>query len=377
VVRTLGLSTPAEGGTMKRRTLLEAAAGMMLAGTSRAGARQTTVSIQGDQFWINGRPTYPGRSYEGSRIEGLLMHSRMAQGIFSDSNPETIHHWRYPDTGVWDPERNTNEFVAAMPDWRRYGLLSFTVAVQAARPERYFSRTQPWRTSGIRPDGSLRPDYMRRLEKILDRADELGMVCVLNYFYFGQDEEFEGEDALHRAVQELTQWVLDRDYRNVLVELVNECDNKEYDQPPLRYDRVHELIRYTQSITKDGRRLLVSASFNGRSIPTGNVVEAEDFVLMHGNGVTDPAFITTMVEKARQLKEYRSMPVFFNEDDHFNFDKPANNMMNAIRKYASWGYHDPGVNNYMDGYQCPPVNWTINTERKKAFFETVKRVTGS
>jgi hypothetical protein len=71
------------------------------------------------------------------------------------------------------------------------------------------------------------------------------------------------------------------------------------------------------------------------------------------------------------------MPVFFNEDDHFNFDKPVNNMMNAIRAYASWGYHDPGVNNYEDGYQCPPVNWSINTERKKAFFETVKRVTGT
>jgi hypothetical protein len=251
------------------------------------------------------------------------------------------------------------------------------VGIQAGRPERYFSRVQPWRTSGIRPDGSLRPDYMRRLQSILDRADELGMVCVLNPFYFGQDEEFEGDDAIKRAVQEVFHWVLDRGYTNILVELVNECDNKDYDQPLLRYDRVHELIQYAKSITKDGRRLQVSASFNGRSIPTGNVVEAEDFILMHGNGVRDPAFITTMVEKARQLKEYRPMPVFFNEDDHFEFDKPANNMMNAIRAYASWGYHDPGTNNYYDGYQCPPVNWGINTERKKAFFELVKKVTGS
>jgi hypothetical protein len=363
---------------MIRRTFLEAAAGMMtLAGTSHAAPPRPSISIHGDQFWMNGRPTYSGRSYEGAKIEGLLMHSRMVQGIFSDSNPETIHHWRYPDTGVWDPERNTREFVAAMPDWRRYGLLSFTLGLQGGRPERYFSRTQPWRTSGIRPDGSLRPDYMRRLEKILNRADDLGMVCLLNYFYSGQDEEFEGEDAIRRAAREVTEWVLERGYTNILVELVNECDNKEYDQPLLRYDRVHELIRYTQSITKDGRRLLVAASFNGRSIPTGNVVEAEDFVLMHGNGVTDPALITTMVDKARQLKAYRPMPVFFNEDDHFNFDKPVNNMMNAIRAYASWGYHDPGGNNYEDGYQCPPVNWSINTERKKAFFETVKRVTGT
>jgi hypothetical protein len=362
---------------MKRRSFLQAAVAMSIPATSRAVTRKTSISIHDDQFWINGRPTYPGRTFEGAKIEGLLMHSRMVQGIFSDSSPETIHHWRYPDTGVWDPERNTREFVEAMPEWRRYGLLSFTVGIQAGRPERYFSRLQPWRTSGIRPDGSLRPDYMRRLEKIIDRADELGMVCLLNPFYFGQDEEFEGDDAIRRAVQEVFHWVLDRGYTNVMVELVNECDNKEYDQPLLRYDRVHELIEYAKSIKKDGRRLLVSASFNGRSIPTGNVVAVEDFILMHGNGVRDPAFITTMVEKARQLKEYRSMPVFFNEDDHFDFDKPANNMMSAIKAYASWGYHDPGTNNYLDGYQSPPVNWGINTERKKAFFTTVKQVTGS
>jgi hypothetical protein len=32
---------------------------------------------------------------------------------------------------------------------------------------------------------------MRRLEKILNRADDLGMVCLLNYFYSGQDEELQ------------------------------------------------------------------------------------------------------------------------------------------------------------------------------------------
>jgi len=71
------------------------------------------------------------------------------------------------------------------------------------------------------------------------------------------------------------------------------------------------------------------------------------------------------------------MPILFNEDDHFDFDKPDNNMVAAISKYASWGYFDPGESNYVDGYQCPPVNWGINTERKRAFFNLVKQVTGS
>src|SRR5687768_2201146 len=78
-------------------------------------ARKTEVSIVGDAFHINGRPTYAGRTWNGYKIEGLLLNSRMVQGIFDDLNPETAKRWAYPDTGRWDAERNNREFIAAMP----------------------------------------------------------------------------------------------------------------------------------------------------------------------------------------------------------------------------------------------------------------------
>jgi hypothetical protein len=71
----------------------------------------TVVSIKDDQFFINGKPTYAKRYWNGYKIEGLLLNSRMVQGIFDDLNPETKNNWIYPDTKKWDPERNTNEFV--------------------------------------------------------------------------------------------------------------------------------------------------------------------------------------------------------------------------------------------------------------------------
>ena len=77
--------------------------------------RKTTVSIEGDSFLIDGTLTYPGRVYRGMRIEGLLMNARMVQGIFDDLNPETRDMWRYPD-GPWDPDRNVDEFIAALAD---------------------------------------------------------------------------------------------------------------------------------------------------------------------------------------------------------------------------------------------------------------------
>jgi hypothetical protein len=310
------------------------------------------------------------------KIEGLLMNSRMVQGIFDDANPETRPRWRYPDTNQWDPERNTREFVAAMPAWRRHGLLAFTINLQGGSPEGY-SKAQPWETGGFAPDGSLKPPFVRRLGTILDRADELGMVAILGCYYFGQDQRLKDEAALRNGVRNTVRWLVERGYRNVLLEIANECDVRAYDHEILKPPRVHELIELAQSIRSGGRRLYVGVSFGGGRIPTPNVVAASDFLLLHGNGVSDPRRIAEMVDQTRKISGYRPMPILFNEDDHFEFDQPVNNMLQAVNRYASWGYFDPGKSNYADGYQSPPVNWSINTERKKAFFQLLKEVTGS
>ena len=60
--------------------------------------QKTVVSIQHDEFYINGRPTYEGRYWKGNKIQGLLINSRMVQGIFDDLNPETRQLFVYPDT---------------------------------------------------------------------------------------------------------------------------------------------------------------------------------------------------------------------------------------------------------------------------------------
>ena len=56
-------------------------------------SRKTAVSIVGDEFHINSRPTYAGRLWGGHRIQGLLLNSRMVQGTFDDRNPETVKNW--------------------------------------------------------------------------------------------------------------------------------------------------------------------------------------------------------------------------------------------------------------------------------------------
>lgn len=338
---------------------------------------RTIVSIKGDQFFINGQITYKGRYWKENKIEGLLLNSRMVQGIFDDANPETVSRWVYPDTGVWDPVRNTDEFILNMKKWADYGLLSFTINMQGGSPQGY-SQAQPWHNSAYTEDGSLKPDYMNRLEKILDRADELGLVPILGLFYFGQDERLEDEAAIRNAIDNVLNWLFVRNYRNILIEVNNECNVNKYDHEILKPQRVHELIELVKQKNRNGFRYLAGTSYGGGFIPLPNVVTASDFILVHGNGVKDPNNITAMVQKTRAVQGYTTKPILFNEDDHFDFDRELNNFTAAVKQYASWGYFDFRMEGekYESGYQSVPVDWGINSERKTGFFNLLKEITG-
>lgn len=357
-------------------TRLLATAGL-LCSAALAFAAQTTVTIEGDRFLINGRPTYEGRTWKGKKIEGLMMNSRMVQGIYDDLNPATVARWAYPDTGKWDAERNTREFLAAMPAWRAHGLLSFTLNLQGGSPEGY-SAAQPWRNSALNADGSLHPAYLARLQRIVDFADDLGMVVVLGYFYFGQDQLLTDEAAVIRGVDNVTRWVLEHGWRNVIIEVNNEC-NVRYDHAILQPERVHELIERVKAMQAPaGHRLLVSTSYGGNVVPRENVVRASDYLLLHGNGVSDPKRIAEMVQLTRKVPGYTAKPIFFNEDDHFNFDVPVNNFTAAIGEYAGWGFFDFRMQGegFAEGYQSIPADWGISSPRKAGFFRLLAEITG-
>jgi len=337
----------------------------------------TIVSIKDDQFFINGKPTYEKRYWKGYKIEGLLLNSRMVQGIFDDLNPETAGNWIYSDTKKWDPERNTGEFILNMGKWYSYGLLSFTLNMQGGSPQGY-SSLQPWYNSAYNEDGSLRPDYMLRLEKILDKANESGMVPILGLLYFGQDEHLRDEKAVINAVNNVIDWLFEKRYRNILIEINNECNITRYDHEILKPQRVHELIEIVKQNEKNGFRFYAGTSYGGGFIPLPDVVKASDFILIHGNGVDNPDDISAMVDKTRKVDGYTLKPILFNEDDHFSFESDHNNFTAAIKSYASWGYFDFRMKDesYTDGYQSVPVDWGINSKRKIGFFNLLKEITG-
>ena len=344
--------------------------------------RKTTVSIDRDMFYINGQPTCAGRYHKGLKIEGLLLNARMVQATFDDRNDETRHQWAYGDTGRWDADRNTREFLGQLPLYRRHGLLAVTLNFQGGNPRGY-GKDQPWINSAFDADGALDATYLARVEKIVNRADELGMAVILGYYYFGQDMRLRDEEAIKRGAVNATDWVCSKGFTNVLIETNNEANVGYKTNPILRPERVDEIIRLVQErsagkLNTPAGRLLVSTSLGGGHVPEDNIVAAADFLLVHGNGQT-PEKIHRLVRRSRMQPSYHGQPVVNNEDDHFDFDQDVNDFMASLEEYCGWGYFDYRMegDGPEAGFQSVPVDWTIDSPRKKAFFELLAKVTGS
>ena len=332
------------------------------------------VSIVGEDFHIDGSPTYPGREWRGHRIEGLLFNSRMVQATFDDENPETRTLWAYPDTGVYDAERNTTEFVAAMPSWRDAGLTAVTVCLQGGGA--IYTRPFPYNeyiNSAYDPRGSLKPAYMARLERILNRAAELKMAVILGLAYFGVDERYiESPDAVRAMVDALVDWLAERDYRHVLIEVANERTHIRTRAGNVEALELMERMRARSSQAYgDDLTLLCSTSLGGGGMHDEAHLRAMDFVLVHGNG-RSPEQHVEMIQGIRASEAWQEQPkpIVFNEAH-----TDVSCLWACAEQHASWGYFDQGTNNYRDGYQTPPVRWTINTEPKRRFFALLRQIT--
>lgn len=345
-------------------------------------AHATSVAIAGNEFHINGKPTYPGRSFQGHKIEGLLFTSRMVNAIINDQNPETRGMWSYRD-GPWDPERNTSEFIAALPLYKAHGLTSVSFNIQGGSPMGY-GWHQPWHTSGYTPDGALLPDYRSRLLRVLDAIDANGMVANLGLFYISATPALRDDNAVLRAADEVTDLICERGYANILIEVGNEIDIPSWRYELIKPARAHELVARIQSrsagkIKTKAGRLLVSTSFVVHDTIPETLMQTVDYVLYHGNNAVTPDAVRTRAKAIRAAAGYRGQPLLINEDDHFDFDKPDNDMMAAIEEYSGWGYFDYRQirERFEDGYQSLPVDWGINSGRKKAFFGLLAQVTGA
>ncbi|NSW51198.1 MAG: hypothetical protein HPY85_01670 [Anaerolineae bacterium] len=355
----------------------------------------TIVNIVGPDFYLNGAPTYAGRTFEGKRVEGLLFNVRAVQATFDDEHPATRQLWAYPDTNRWDPQRNTDDFCAALPAWKAKGVLAFTVNFQGGGPLYSPPVYGQYQNNAYTLDGKLKPAYARRMTQVLETADSLGMVVIVGLFYWKQVEKMENA-AMWQAARNGLAFLRLSGFRNFLIEIANE-NGQAYPHRELQQKDAHVII---DQLRAEFPEMLFSTSFPGMeagtgcNMPTPALVAASDYVLLHGNECL-PEGVAAGINFVRAMPAYQKCPkpIIINEDS-----PGIPNLNQAFAMGVSWGYYDQGYggadayggDRYMDyrskprerqysdlsGFQTPPVNWGINTEEKIAFFERVAEITG-
>lgn len=290
--------------------------------------------------------TYSGPGHTAA-ARGALMNFRAANALFDDER-------RADD----DPDANTDRFIAHLDAYKRHGVLAFTVSLQGGNPG-YEGAV----VSAFRSDGSLKDAWMERTARLIEAADQRGMVVILTYFYQRQDQVLANSDAARRAVVNATDWLIAADYRNVIIEIANEHQHPHFDHGVIENnsatDGIGELIRLARSrYSGHGYRQPVSSSIIGLEFD-GALRSESDLALIHGNGTTPDVDANAVRSLVADSTVHG--PVVMNED--YNGDEVTPRNLNNERATAtkvleaggSWGLMWRPYNQYY------PFGWALGS----------------
>lgn len=88
--------------------------------------------------------------------------------------------------------------------------------------------------NGYDSDGTLKPEFARRLEWLIREADARGMVVMVGLFSPRKDEEFHDEAAIQRACEETARFLAGRKLRNVFCDIMHEYNHARIDHDIFR-----------------------------------------------------------------------------------------------------------------------------------------------
>jgi hypothetical protein len=293
--------------------------------------------------------TYAGKRFR-SEAAGKLMNLRLAQALFHDE---------YLTEAPFDPLAHTKRVIAALDTYKRNGILAINVSMQGGNMQ--YDRDGSIKrdrtaklgsgkgalVSAFRPDGSLKPEWLDRLLLLQRALNERGMILNLLYFYAHQDEVLEGPRAIDRGVRELTDWLIDHNCRNVMIEIANEYDAAAFDYERYIFHQMGSLIELARErfrAKKAAFQLPISAStIGGKDMQVyPSVLEHADLTTIHGNHRTPE-------EKRRRVAELLADPkvpgpIYMDEDDNGRDTRPevlATELASCDAVFhagGSWGY---------------------------------------
>ena len=316
---------------------------------------KTKITISGNKFLINDKLTYSEIKNANPKSLGLLWNMRLIQGVFEDLFGSEN---QYKLCGLeFDPEKNTDDLIKALPEWYAYGIRAITVGFQGGWPVTQAMVDQfncnPFGEDGLHLDDG----FASRMDRLIRAADDIGMIMIVNIFYWAQANRLKNGTAVRDALKTACHFLRDNKYTNVLIDVANEFNIRQFKHPMIgSEDGIAALIDMAR-VESGG---LLTGSSPGSHTLVEQVVNVSDFVLIHLNGVT-----RTTAYQMLKNPNYIGKPVVCNEAN------PCCTRVDVcLDLYASFGYY----NNYTK--QLLPSDWRILPGEDLFFARRVARAVG-
>ena len=319
---------------------------------------KTKVSIEGNKFLINGKLVYSEIPTVNPKSLGLLWNQRVVQGVFDDKADRT--RFNQFKMGVFDPEKNTDNLIASLPEWYSYGLRAITVCFQGGWPVGAVDVTtinnNPFGTDGKTLDSA----YASRMDRIIRAADEIGMVVIVCFLYWAQANYLKDGRAVAEAVKTGSKFLKDNKYTNVIIEVANEYNIGPFSSHPLvHYPEGMAMLIKTAREASGG---MLTGCSGGGIMADKEVIEESDIAFVHGNGGTRGEYYDFLL-KVKKWADGK--PILCNEDS------PCCTRVDlAMELDTSWGYY----NNYTK--QIPPADYGVLPGEDLYFARRVARAVG-
>jgi len=340
-----------------------------------------------DRFYLRSgsrwEQTYSRGQYR-SKARGRLMTLWLPNALFED---EWLTERKF------DPDNNTDRVIAALDVYAAHGVGAIGVSPQGGDPG-YAKEVNGISRNGVanggkehgslvsafKPDDSLKQSWMGRLERLLRETNSRGMVVCLAYFGRGQDEVFESQRAMVAAARNMTDWLIEKNFRNVVIDVA-----PGWDLEAENWDHGSFIPEYIAHVLEDVRERFHEAGF---ALPIGSSSGADisypaslaqlcDVVLVQGNGLSPG-------RKRVRLQELQSnqRPVWMVRDDNgqeLNSEALSREIASADVLFvngAGWGFrpragahqfpfdYRPGTTSEINGGSSP-------SDRDSAYFKAV------
>ena len=276
-----------------------------------------------DQFYVRSSAGGQwGLTYEGSRyrrrVRGSLAMVRVTQALFDD---EWMRERRF------DPDANTDRLIGQLATYKRHGVGGIVVGLQGGDPgysgvangvDRGASADLGEKSgalvSAYEADGSLKPAWTSRLDRLLRAADSHSLVVCLVLFQQDQDEALSSPEAIVAAASNVARHLIERNARNVIIDIADA-----WDEPEGRWDHRRFIPRYVEFLIRTVREQFQDAAFSlpiGASSGSGmlyplSLARLCDVVLLQGDGRS----AADKLARSRQFKEY-GRPVLMVSDSN-------------------------------------------------------------